>query len=223
MRRRPHCASTSHRSSRPAAPNRAEDMISLLAEAEIDGEKLTDEEIFSFLRLLLPAGVETTYRSLGNLLFALLSDTIAVGRGSRRPLAAAAGHRGGGALESTAADHHPHHHLRHRTRRGADSRGVFGVTDARFDESARRSVGRPGRVQHLPHSQGKSRLGPRGPRLSRHAPRAARDAHGHQPSAGPLAQPADGPRRGRSAHPRPGVPLADVAAGAVRPRRRRWR
>lgn len=51
-----------------------DDMISLLAEAELDGEKLTDEEIFSFLRLLLPAGVETTYRSLGNLLFALLSD-----------------------------------------------------------------------------------------------------------------------------------------------------
>ena len=52
-----------------------EDLISLLAEAEIDGEKLTDEEIYSFLRLLLPAGVETTYRSLGNLLFALLTDT----------------------------------------------------------------------------------------------------------------------------------------------------
>ncbi len=50
-----------------------DDMISLLADAEIDGEKLADEEIFSFLRLLLPAGVETTYRSLGNLLFALLS------------------------------------------------------------------------------------------------------------------------------------------------------
>ncbi len=52
-----------------------DDLISLLAAAEIDGgEKLADEEIFSFLRLLLPAGVETTYRSLGNLLFALLSD-----------------------------------------------------------------------------------------------------------------------------------------------------
>jgi len=51
-----------------------DDMISRLADAEIDGEKLADEEIFSFLRLLLPAGVETTYRSLGNLLFALLSD-----------------------------------------------------------------------------------------------------------------------------------------------------
>jgi cytochrome P450 len=50
-----------------------DDLISRLADAEIDGEKLADEEIFSFLRLLLPAGVETTYRSLGNLLFGLLS------------------------------------------------------------------------------------------------------------------------------------------------------
>jgi cytochrome P450 len=51
-----------------------DDLISALAQAEIDGEKLSDEEIFSFLRLLLPAGVETTYRSLGNLLFGLLSN-----------------------------------------------------------------------------------------------------------------------------------------------------
>jgi cytochrome P450 len=50
-----------------------EDLISRLAEAEIDGQRLADEEIFSFLRLLLPAGVETTYRSTGNLLFGLLS------------------------------------------------------------------------------------------------------------------------------------------------------
>jgi cytochrome P450 len=51
-----------------------EDLISALADAEIDGEQLSDEEIFSFLRLLLPAGVETTYRSLGNMLFGLLSS-----------------------------------------------------------------------------------------------------------------------------------------------------
>lgn len=50
-----------------------DDLISALAAAEIDGAKLADEEIFSFLRLLLPAGVETTYRSLGSLLFGLLS------------------------------------------------------------------------------------------------------------------------------------------------------
>ena len=51
-----------------------DDLISALAQAEIDGEKLDDEEIYSFLRLLLPAGVETTYRSLGSLLLALLSN-----------------------------------------------------------------------------------------------------------------------------------------------------
>jgi cytochrome P450 len=51
-----------------------DDLISTLAQAEIDGEHLSDEEIFSFLRLLLPAGVETTYRSTGNLLFGLLAS-----------------------------------------------------------------------------------------------------------------------------------------------------
>jgi cytochrome P450 len=51
-----------------------DDLISTLAQAEIDGEQLSDEEIFSFLRLLLPAGVETTYRSTGSLLFGLLSN-----------------------------------------------------------------------------------------------------------------------------------------------------
>jgi len=51
-----------------------EDLISELAEADLDGEHLSDEEIFSFLRLLLPAGVETTYRATGNMLFSLLSN-----------------------------------------------------------------------------------------------------------------------------------------------------
>ena len=51
-----------------------EDLISELAHAELEGERLSDEEIFSFLRLLLPAGVETTYRATGNMLFSLLSN-----------------------------------------------------------------------------------------------------------------------------------------------------
>jgi cytochrome P450 len=50
-----------------------EDVIGDLVAAEIDGEKLTDEAIISFLRLLLPAGLETTYRSSGNLLQLLLT------------------------------------------------------------------------------------------------------------------------------------------------------
>src|SRR6185295_14289625 len=50
-----------------------DDLISELVETEVDGQRLTDDEIFSFLIMLLPAGIETTYRSLGNLLFALLT------------------------------------------------------------------------------------------------------------------------------------------------------
>ncbi|MEW6270313.1 MAG: cytochrome P450 [Thermodesulfobacteriota bacterium] len=50
-----------------------DDLISRLVTAEIDGERLDDAEILGFLRLLLPAGAETTFRLLGNVLFALLS------------------------------------------------------------------------------------------------------------------------------------------------------
>lgn len=49
------------------------DLISDLVHAEIDGERLTDEKIYGFLRLLLPAGAETTFRAMGNALVALLT------------------------------------------------------------------------------------------------------------------------------------------------------
>jgi len=50
-----------------------QDLISVLAQAELDGQQLTDDEIIAFLRLLLSAGAETTYRSSSNLLFGLLT------------------------------------------------------------------------------------------------------------------------------------------------------
>jgi cytochrome P450 len=58
------------------AERRAEprdDLLSTLVHAEVAGERLTEEEVLSFLRLLLPAGAETTYRLTGSTLFALLS------------------------------------------------------------------------------------------------------------------------------------------------------
>jgi len=54
--------------------NPADDMISVLACAEHAGQQLTDEDIYAFVRLLLPAGAETTYRSSSNLLFGLMSN-----------------------------------------------------------------------------------------------------------------------------------------------------
>ena len=49
------------------------DMISVLATVEHEGQRLTDDEIIAFCRLLLPAGAETTYRSSANLMCGLLT------------------------------------------------------------------------------------------------------------------------------------------------------
>jgi len=51
----------------------ADDLISVLVAAELDGEGLTDYEIFLFVLLLLVAGNETTTNLLGNAVDALLA------------------------------------------------------------------------------------------------------------------------------------------------------
>jgi cytochrome P450 len=43
-----------------------DDLLTRLAEAEVDGERLTDEEIFGFFQLLLLAGTETTTNLIAN-------------------------------------------------------------------------------------------------------------------------------------------------------------
>lgn len=50
-----------------------DDLISALVTEEIDGETLEAEEILAFLRLLFPAGADTTMLALGNTLTALLT------------------------------------------------------------------------------------------------------------------------------------------------------
>jgi cytochrome P450 len=65
-----------------------EDLVSTLVHAEVEGERLTDEEVLSFLRLLLPAGAETTYRLTGSVIFALLThpDVLAEVRADKAAL-----------------------------------------------------------------------------------------------------------------------------------------
>ena len=41
--------------------------------AEVDGRGLADEEVISFLRLLVMAGAETTYHLMGSALFGLMT------------------------------------------------------------------------------------------------------------------------------------------------------
>jgi cytochrome P450 len=50
-----------------------DDMVTVLAESNIDGVTMSDEQIFGFMRNLLPAGAETTSRSTANLALGLLT------------------------------------------------------------------------------------------------------------------------------------------------------
>ncbi len=50
-----------------------DDMVTVLAEADIEGVRMTDEQIYGFMRNLLPAGAETTSPSTASLAFGLLT------------------------------------------------------------------------------------------------------------------------------------------------------
>ncbi|MBV9040766.1 MAG: cytochrome P450 [Acidimicrobiia bacterium] len=58
------------------AARRAEptdDLLGELLTAEVDGHTLDDDHLYGFLRLLIPAGAETTFRMFGNALVGLLT------------------------------------------------------------------------------------------------------------------------------------------------------
>ncbi len=54
--------------------NPGTDIISRLIEARLDNERLDDDDIISFCRALLPAGMETTARALSSMMTVLLTD-----------------------------------------------------------------------------------------------------------------------------------------------------
>ncbi|MBW1883284.1 MAG: cytochrome P450 [Deltaproteobacteria bacterium] len=51
-----------------------EDVLSILATTELEGQRLEDEEVFAFCRLLYAAGSDTGYKNLGSLLAAILQN-----------------------------------------------------------------------------------------------------------------------------------------------------
>lgn len=65
-----------------------DDMVSILASAEVNGIRMSDEQIYGFMRNLLPAGAETTSRSTATLAMALLThpDQLDAIRDDRRLL-----------------------------------------------------------------------------------------------------------------------------------------
>ena len=151
-------------------------MISVLAAAEHDGERLSDDEILAFCRLLLPAGAETTYRSSSNLLSGLLThpeqlDAVRADR-SLLPQAIEEGLRWEPPLLMiirTAT-------RGHRGVRRADPEGrgvIINMGSANHDEQP---LGRRRALRHPPRPAGPHRLRLRAPHVPRHAPRP----HGDQ-------------------------------------------
>jgi cytochrome P450 len=63
--------------------NPEDDLVSDIVTAEIEGERLSDEHVYGFLRLLLPAGAETTFRVMGSTLYALLTHPEVIERALR--------------------------------------------------------------------------------------------------------------------------------------------
>jgi len=51
-----------------------QDLISRIASAEVEGKRLTDQDILAFVKLLFPAGADTTYLTLGSMMNAVLGD-----------------------------------------------------------------------------------------------------------------------------------------------------
>ena len=122
------------------------DIIGDLVAAEIDGEKLTDEAIIAFLRLLLPAGLETTYRSSGNLLYLLLThpEQLEMVQQDRSLIPAAIEE---GLRVRDATDHgHADHHRRSRNRRQDHPRRTRRSTCAWARPTATKVVG-PTRIR----------------------------------------------------------------------------
>ena len=191
----------------------ADDLISDLLAVDVDGRRLDDEEIFSFLRLLLPAGVETTYRASGNLLYGLLTnpDQLRAVREDRSLLPAA--------FEETIRWEPPVTVILRRAMADTELAGVpvtagadvgLLLGSANRDE---RKYEHPDRFDLFRESRQSLGFGFGVHVLPGHAPGPDGDPRGGQRPVGPDARPDARPRPGPGpAHQGHGVPLADRAA-----------
>ena len=193
-----------------------DDLLTVLLTTEVEGEKLDDEELVSFLRLLLPAGAETTYRLIGNVLLALLTHPDARAEVQANRDAPARGDRRDAALGVAGPDHLARVHARRRDRRLPHHEGRPRVLLDRLRQPRREPLRGPGPLRPAPREQGRPALvRPRRALLPRVAPGAHGDAHRGVRAPRPASEPAA--RSGRElAHGRVRVPLAGPAAGAVR-------
>lgn len=66
------------------------DLLSALVQAELEGERLADDEIFSFLGILYPAGADTAFKAIASMMAAVLSERALFERARAEPRICAA-------------------------------------------------------------------------------------------------------------------------------------
>ena len=98
-----------------------DDLISVLLESEVDGERLAQMQIDLFFMLLQNAGSETTRNLITTGTARAARSTRSSSTAARRPVAAPGRDRGAAALRDTGDPVHPHGRRRHRGRRPARS------------------------------------------------------------------------------------------------------
>lgn len=95
------------------------DLISALLSAEVDGERMDESDVLSFVRLMFPAGTDTTYLGMGNILLALLTHPEAMAALRADPAGEARW-----AIEEALRWQPSVAHLPRRTREAAEWRGL---------------------------------------------------------------------------------------------------
>ena len=205
------------------------DLLSILAEARIedadahsmdDSRPLTDDEINSFVRLLIIAGAGTTYKAYGNLMFMLLShpDQLATVRADRSLVPQA--------IDESLRIEQPLASVQRVANADTSVGGVdvaagcpvaVNIGAANHDPA---QWGTSRRVRHLPRAARPAhQLRLRHPPLSRHPPRACRAQRPAQSHARPAPERSLRPRPAPTAHHRADVQDADGDPGGLGRRR----
>ena len=199
---------------RRAAPTG--DVISKLVTGTVDGQGLSDEEVVSFLRLLLPAGAETTFRLIGNMLVALLVERDRWERvRADRALVP-------WVIEETLRWETSVLMVSRQTTRPTVIRGIEiagrrdGVRQHRVGQSRRGPLREPRRLRPRSARRRPPGVRLRTPSLPGLPPGAAGGSPRPQCHAGPLSGPATRPRCAAAHHYRVGVQVAQSATSAPR-------
>ena len=120
------------------------DLMSVLVEAEIDGERLVDDELLQETLLILVGGDETTRHVITGGMRGADPPPRPDARAARRSVADPDGRRGDAALGDADPEHEPHRHPRHRAARPEDPRGRQAAAALPVRESRRARVRRAG-------------------------------------------------------------------------------